>query len=411
MRASLRELRPALAILVGTSVMLSVAMGLRQSLGLFMPHMTDDLSISVSDFTVAIAVQNLAWGFLQPIAGALTVRFGFRVIMLVGTVLYIVGLAVLAAANGMVMVVLGAGVLIGVALACTASAIAMSVAARTASPRLRSMVFGIVSAAGSVGAAIAAPLGQFLNTDFGWRYGVMGFVVLACVMVPAAWFAGRADAIVLPPPAAGSVDGGSAGQAFMAAIRSLPFMVMAVAYCVCGMQLVFLTTHLPSYLALCGMDPMLGAQALGVIGAANIVGSLFFGWAGGRWNKLVLLGLIYLVRSVVLAVYFIAPPTPAGTLVFAALMGLTWLGVAPLVAGAVAELFGLRWQAMIQGIAFVAHQLGSFAGAFGGGVLFDLSGNYDLAWRLGVATGLVAGAVQISIALFRPSKPPRLAVA
>lgn len=411
MRASLRELRPALAILVGTSVMLSVAMGLRQSLGLFMPHMTDDLSISVSDFTVAIAVQNLAWGFLQPIAGALTVRFGFRVIMLVGTVLYIAGLAVLAAANGMVMVVLGAGVLIGVALACTASAIAMSVAARTASPRLRSMVFGIVSAAGSVGAAIAAPLGQFLNTDFGWRYGVMGFVVLACVMVPAAWFAGRADAIVLPPPAAGSVDGGSAGQAFMAAIRSLPFMVMAVAYCVCGMQLVFLTTHLPSYLALCGMDPMLGAQALGVIGAANIVGSLFFGWAGGRWNKLVLLGLIYLVRSVVLAVYFIAPPTPAGTLVFAALMGLTWLGVAPLVAGAVAELFGLRWQAMIQGIAFVAHQLGSFAGAFGGGVLFDLSGNYDLAWRLGVATGLVAGAVQISIALFRPSKPPRLAVA
>lgn len=411
LRANFRELRPAIAILVGTSVMLSLAMGLRQSLGLFMPHMTSDLNISVSDFTIAIAVQNLAWGFLQPIAGALTVRVGFRPIMLVGTVLYIAGLAVLAVANGMVMVVLGAGVLIGVALACTASSIAMSVAARTASPQLRSMVFGIVSAAGSVGSAIAAPLGQFLNNDFGWRYGVTGFVVLAVVMVPAAWFAGRADAVVLPPPVAGSVDGGTAGAAVIAAIGSLPFMVMAVAYCVCGMQLVFLTTHLPSYLALCGMDPMLGAQALGVIGGANIVGSLFFGWAGGRWNKLVLLGLIYLVRSLVLAVYFIAPPTPAGTLVFAALMGLTWLGVAPLVAGAVAEMFGLRWQAMIQGIAFVGHQLGSFVGALGGGVLFDVSGTYDLAWRLGVAAGLIAGAVQISMALFRPSKPPRLAIA
>ena len=151
-----------------------------------------------------------------------------------------------------------------------------------------------------------------------------------------------------------------------------------------------------------GMDPMLSAQALGVIGIFNVFGSVFFGWAGGRWSKLVLLGGIYVTRSLVLAGYFVAPPTPESTLVFAALMGFLWLGVGPLVAGSVVEMFGLRWQAMVQGLAFMSHQIGSFAGAFGGGLLFDALGSYDLAWRLAVGLGLAAGAVQIVFALVRP---------
>jgi len=145
-----------------------------------------------------------------------------------------------------------------------------------------------------------------------------------------------------------------------------------------------------------------------VIGAFNVVGSLFFGWAGGRYSKLALLGTIYFSRSVVLGWYFMLPPTPASTLAFAALMGFLWLGVGPLVAGAIAEMFGLRCQAMIQGLAFMSHQLGSFVGVFGGGVLFDLLGSYSLAWRLAVAMGLTAGVVQVSFALLRP---PRLASA
>jgi len=151
---------------------------------------------------------------------------------------------------------------------------------------------------------------------------------------------------------------------------------------------------------------MLSAQALGVIGGFNVLGSLFFGWAGGRWNKQVLLGAIYSLRSVVLAGYFIAPPTTASTLLFAALMGFLWLGVAPLVSGSVAEMFGLRWQAMIQGLAFFSHQLGSFLGAYGGGVLYDALGSYEVAWRFGVALGLAAGLVQIGVALWRPGAPP-----
>jgi len=254
---------------------------------------------------------------------------------------------------------------------------------------------------------VAAPMGQALNASLGWRAGVIGFMVLAAAMLPAAWVAGRADAIALPPAGQSGADRSSARQALKTAATTLPFVVMAAAYFVCGMQLVFITTHLPSYLALCGQDPMLSAQALGVIGGFNVLGSLFFGWAGGRWNKLVLLGAIYSLRSVVLAGYFIAPPTTTSTLLFAALMGFLWLGVAPLVAGSVAEMFGLRWQAMIQGLAFFSHQLGSFVGAFGGGVVYDLLGSYEVAWRFGVVLGLAAGLVQIGVALWRPgARPP-----
>ncbi|MBX9698696.1 MAG: MFS transporter, partial [Acetobacteraceae bacterium] len=184
--------------------------------------------------------------------------------------------------------------------------------------------------------------------------------------------------------------------------------IMSGAYFICGLQLVFLTTHLPSYLTLCGMDPMLGAKALATIGGFNIAGSLFFGWAGGRWSKPALLGGLYICRSLVLAWYFSTPPTPESTLLFAALMGFLWLGVGPLVAGMTAEMFGLRWQAMIQGLSFTSHQIGSTLGAFGGGLLFDAYGDYALAVKLGIGMGLFAGTVQLLAAV--PKWPgPRLA--
>jgi predicted MFS family arabinose efflux permease len=404
-------LRPALPILIGASVMLTLSMGLRQSLGIFLQPLTRDVGISVSDFTLAIAVQNLAWGFLQPFAGALTVRYGFRVIMVAGAILYIAGLVLMASAQGFLGVMIGAGVLIGMSLACTAAAIAMSVAARAVPQTVRSTVLGMVSAAGSLGALLSAPIGQVLNQDFGWRTGLWGFVILSLAMVPAAWFAGRVDKVPLPRPSADQIGNSSAAAAVSTAFGNASFVVMTCAYFVCGMQLVFITTHLPSYLAICGMDPMLSAQTLGVIGGFNVLGSLFFGWAGGRWNKLALLGSIYLCRSLVLAWYFMLPPSPATTLVFGAFMGFLWLGVGPLVAGAVAEMFGLRWQAMIQGLAFMSHQLGSFLGAYGGGLIYDALGSYTMAWRIGVAVGLAAGIIQIAFALVRPTAPPLLKAA
>jgi predicted MFS family arabinose efflux permease len=407
----LRTLRPTLPILIGASVMLTFSMGLRQSLGIFLQPLTHDVGISVSQFTLAIAVQNLAWGFLQPFAGALTVRYGFRPIMMVGAALYVAGLVLMASAHGLLGVVLGAGLLIGMSLACTAAAIAMSVTARAVPATVRSTALGIISAAGSLGALLSAPIGQVLSQDFGWRMGLAGFVVLSLFMLPAAWFAGRVDKIPLPKPSSDQIDNVSAGAAVSTAFGNASFVVMTSAYFVCGMQLVFITTHLPSYLAICGMDPMLSAQMLGMIGGFNVLGSLFFGWAGGRWNKLALLGGIYICRSLVLGWYFMLPPTPGSTLVFGALAGFLWLGVGPLVAGAVVEMFGLRWQAMIQGLAFMSHQLGSFLGAYGGGLIYDSLGSYTLAWRIGVAVGLAAGVVQVAFALIRPTAPPVLRTA
>ena len=407
----LKALRPSLPILIGVSLMLTLSMGLRQSLGIFMQPLTHGIGISVSDFTLAIAVQNLAWGFLQPFAGALTVRYGFRSIMVIGSLFYIAGLALMASANGFLSVMIGGGILIGMSLACTAAAIAMSVAARAVPATVRSTVMGLVSGAGSLGALLSAPLGQILNEGYGWRMGMAGFVVLAVAMIPAAWYAGRVDKIPLPKPSSDDIGNTSASVAVKVAFSNASFVVMTCAYFVCGMQLVFLTTHLPSYLAICGMDPMLSAQTLGMIGGFNVVGSIFFGWAGQRWNKLALLGGIYIVRSFALAWYFTLPPTPATTLLFGAIMGFLWMGVGPLVAGAVAEMFGLKWQAMIQGLAFMSHQLGSFLGAFGGGVLYDALGSYTMAWRIGVALGLAGGIIQVAFALIRPSQPPQLQTA
>jgi predicted MFS family arabinose efflux permease len=409
--ALLQILRPTLPILIGASIMLTLSMGLRQSLGLFMQPLTQDIRISVSDFTLALAVQNLAWGFLQPFAGALTVRYGFRAIMVIGALLYVAGLALMAGANGFFSVMIGGGLLIGASLACTAAAIAMSVAARAVPASVRSTVLGLVSGVGSLGALLSAPIGQILNEGYGWRMGLAGFVVLSLLMIPAAWYAGRVDKIPLPKPADDEIGNSSASVATKIAFSNASFVVMTGAYFVCGMQLVFLTTHLPSYLAICGMDPMLSAQTLGMIGGFNVLGSIFFGWAGQRWNKLALLGGIYIFRSIALAWYFTLPPTPATTLLFGAIMGFLWMGVGPLVAGAVAEMFGLKWQAMIQGLAFMSHQVGSFLGAFGGGVLYDALGSYTMAWRIGVAFGLAGGIIQVAFALIRPSQPPVLRTA
>ena len=401
------EIRAALPILIGASVMLTLTMGLRQSLGLFMPAITQDVSVSVTEFTFAVAIQNLCWGIAQPLVGGLAGRYGLRPVMVAGAVAYVAGMALLAMAQGMGEIMLGAGLLIGVAMACSSAAMAMATASRAVPASVRSLALGIVSAAGSQGAMIAAPLGQGMMDAFDWRIAVWSFAALALLIIPAAWAAGRVDKIAIAPAAPGgsSTDDLTARAALGVAMKNFPFIVMTCAYFVCGMQLVFLTTHLPSYLELCGADPMLGATALGVIGGFNVLGSLFFGWAGGKWSKQFLLGCIYVSRSLVLAWYFLQIPTPGTTVLFAALMGFLWLGVGPLVAGSVAETFGLKWQAMLQGVMFLTHQTGSFLGALGGGWVLDRFGSYDHALQFGVGLGLAAGAVQIFVAAGRPPRP------
>jgi predicted MFS family arabinose efflux permease len=386
--------RQRTAILGGAAVMLSLAMGMRQSLGLFQTQMVGGIGITAADFSLAVALQNILWGATQPFVGILADRHGTRPVAVAGVLVYAAGLVVSIFATSAWMLMLGLGVCIGLALSCTASNIAMTIASRTVSPVKRSVTMGAVSAIGSLGMVFASPLAQSLLTSGGWQVALAAFVALAAVMVPAAFLAGGADRIEHDTL-------GSAPQSVAAAIREATshrgYLVLAIAFFVCGLQLVFLTTHLPTYLSICGMDPTLGSTALALIGLFNVIGSYLFGWLGGRYSKRMLLGLIYVLRSVFITAYFATPPTPASTLVFAAAMGTLWLGVVPLVNGLVAHLFGLRYMATLTGIAFFSHQLGSFLGAWGGGVIYSALGSYELAWQGAVAIGIAAGLFQMTM--------------
>jgi predicted MFS family arabinose efflux permease len=386
------------SILCGAAVMLSLAMGMRQSLGLFQPQMIRDIGVTAAQFSFAIAIQNIVWGLTQPFIGMAADRWGARPIAVAGVLLYAAGLGLAIVAHSSWVLTLGIGVAIGVALSCTASNIAMSVTSRTVAPARRSLAMGAVSAFGSIGLMLAAPLAQALISSQGWQIGLGAFLVLAAVMLPAAWMAGAADRITVD--AGGNAQ--SVGEAVREAAGHTGYVVMAIAFFVCGLQLVFLTTHLPTYLDICGMDPGLGAQALAMIGLFNVGGSYLFGWLGGRHSKRALLGGIYVLRSLFMVAYFIVPPTPTSTLVFAAAMGTLWLGVVPLVSGLVVHLFGLRYMATLSGIAFFSHQLGSFVGAYGGGLIYGALGSYEWAWKGAVAIGIAAGLFQMTMNV-RPS--------
>lgn len=383
-------------VLIGAALMMALSMGIRQSLSLFLTPVTHDLALSAAQFTLAIAVQNAVWGIAQAPVSMLADRFGMRPMMVGGALVYLLGVCTMGLATGAVALVLS-GCFIGVAMGCSASSLAMTAAARAVPEHRRSVTLGIVSAVGSMGTPVVAMSVQSLLKHFDWHVGVMLFVVLAMALLPAAWFAGGADR--LPRP---SGNKASMSEVLGQALRHRGFLVMSGCYFVCGLNLIFLTTHLPNYLNICGLDPMLSAEALAIIGAVNIGGSYVAGWLGARFPKHILLGVLYLLRSVTITAFFVLPPSPTSTLAFATVMGMLWLGVIPLTGGLVAEMFGTRYMATLLGISFVVHQTGSFLGAWGGGLIFDALGSYDRAWQTGVLTGAIAGVVQIAF-----GGPPR----
>lgn len=383
-----------LTIVAGASILMSLGMGMRQSLGLFMVPITRDLDLTVSDFTFALAVQNIVWGFTQPFIGAIGDRFGIRPLMVGGALSFAAGIAVTLFATGIVTLIIGAGVLIGMALACTASNLSLAATARTVPAKSRSTILGLVAAIGSFGTFLVAPMAQRLIVDHGWHVAFIAFLALSAIMLPAALMTGSVDRLPYPKGPSG-VAPLTLGAVLRTASRHRGYVTMSVAFFVCGLQLVFLTTHLPTYLALCGQDPMLSAQALATIGMFNVIGCYLLGWLGGRYPKHILLGLVYVLRSIAISAYFVLPPSPFTTLLFASVMGLLWLGVAPLVQGLVAQMFGLRFIATLSGLAFFSHQVGSFLGAWGGGLIYDAFGSYDHAWQLGVVIGLIAGCAQM----------------
>jgi MFS family permease len=395
----------AVTIIAGASILMCLGMGMRQSFGLFMVPITRDLGLSVSDFTFALAVQNMIWGITQPFVGAVADRFGMRLMLVAGSLCFSAGLVATVFATGPITLLLGTGVLIGLSLSCTASNLSLAATARVVSEARRSATLGLVAGIGSFGTFLVAPLAQKLIADHSWQFAIGAFVLLSTIMLPAALVTGQVDRVAYNKR---SPAGGAAPETFSSVLRAAAhhrgYVTMATAIFVCGLQLIFLTTHLPTYLALCGADPMLGAQALATIALFNVAGCYLLGWLGGRYPKHILLGLVYVLRSIVIAAYFVLPPTPATTLLFAAVMGLMWLGVIPLTQGLVIQMFGLRFLATLSGIMFFTHQVGSFLGAWGGGLIYDYFGSYDHAWQLGVIIGLIAGFAQM-LTNDQPARP------
>jgi len=392
-----------MAVLVGSSIMLTMSMGMRQSWGLFSVPVTQDLGISVADFMLAIAVQNLVWGATQPIIGAYADKFGCRLVAVLGTLLYAAGIGVTMAATGTVMLILGLGVMVGIAMSCTALMLAMAACARAVSATRRTLILGIISAMGSVGSFIAAPLAEGLIAGHGWLIAMVAFLGLCVVMLPGAFYTGAGDKTTEETNRNSTApDAKLTLRSVLAdASRHTGYVITAVAFFVCGLQLIFIAMHLPNYLALCGQAPWLGATALGVIGAFNALGCYLLGWLGDKYPKNVVLGVVYILRSVFIVIYFLLPANPLTTLLFAAVMGVLWLGIAPVVTGFITQIFGLRYVATLTGIAFFFHQIGSFIGVWGAGLIVDSLGSYDLAWQIAVIIGLGAGLAQI----FADDKP------
>ena len=387
----------SLALLIVLSgLIISFAMGMRQSLGLFMSPMQAAFGISAASFGFAIALQNIILGVAQPFVGALADKHGARPVVIGAALLYAAGMVLMAfprtVPGGLEM----GGVLIGIGTAGCGLGPLIGAITRATTPERRSQTVGIVAAGGSIGTFVLAPTGQAMIDSFGWQGALFGFALFAVSM---ALFA----LPIRESPSPIEVKRISLGAAVKEATGHRGYVFMTLAFFACGFQLVFITTHLPAYLQLCGVAPGVGATALGLIGLFNAVGTYCFGLLGARYSQRKLLAMIYLLRTLFIIAFLAAPISPASTLVFASAMGFLWLGVAPLVSGILARVFGLTHFNTLYGIVFLSHQVGSFFGAWMGGVVRDWRGSYDLAWAALIAIGLTAFTLQ----WLMDERPPR----
>jgi predicted MFS family arabinose efflux permease len=402
--ASLEKRHAMLLLIVLSGVIISLSMGLRQSLGLFMRPMTIDLGISAASFGFAIALQNIVWGLSQPFVGAAADRYGARPVLVVTAFVYAAGLVLMSFSNAFPGAFQVAGFLAGIGVAGTGFGVLIGTVSRATPPQRRSQTVGIVAAAGSLGTFALAPIGQHLIDGYGWQAALISFAAIAASMA--------VFSLAIREGGARDFNERKIKQSLHEAVREAiahrGFVFMTLAFFACGFQLVFITTHLPSYLALCGVAPGVGATALGLIGLFNALGTYMFGLLGARYSQKHLLALIYLLRTLFITVFLLVPVSAASTLVFAAAMGFLWLGVAPLVTGIIGRVFGLTHFNTLYGVVFLSHQVGSFFGAWMGGVVFDRFGNYNFGWGALIVIGLTAFTLQWLMDE-RPPREPRLA--
>ena len=386
-----------LQVLIFGSLMVTLSMGIRHGFGLFNMPITSANGWGRETFALAIALQNLIWGFAQPVAGALADRHGPFKIMILGGFLYAVGLIGMALTNDPLLFHLAGGLSIGIGLAATTYSVVYGIIGRNVSPQKRVWAMGVTAAAGSFGQFLMMPLEQGLISNFGANEALIYLGLMASLMIPLAFFLRETG---FQPNQAGDQ---TIRQALNEAISNRNFRFLMMGYFVCGFQVVFITVHLAPYLKdMSAIYPgingaTVATTALALIGLFNVIGTYYAGVLGERFTKRFLLSGIYFTRSLAIALFLLLPLSSMSTYVFAAVMGVLWLSTIPLTNAIVAQIFGVKYLTMLSGVVFFSHQLGSFCGAYFGGYLYDLTGSYQIVWGIAMALGVFAGLINLPI--------------
>jgi len=384
-------------VLIFGSLMVTLSMGIRHGFGLFNLPITSANGWGRETYALAIALQNLVWGFAQPVAGALADRYGPFKIMVIGGFLYGLGLIGMALTSDPLLFNLAGGLAIGIGLAATTYSVVYGILGRNVSPEKRVWAMGITAAAGSFGQFLMMPLEQGLISNFGANEALIYLGLLASLMIPLA-FCLRETGFT-----ANQAGDQTIRQALSEAMGNRNFRFLMMGYFVCGFQVVFITLHLAPYLKDMSLKypeingATVATTALALIGLFNVVGTYYAGVLGQRFPKRFLLSGIYITRSVAITLFLLFPLSATTTYVFAAVMGVLWLSTIPLTNAIVAQIFGVKYLTMLSGVVFFSHQLGSFCGAYFGGYLYDLTGSYQIVWGIAIALGVFACLINLPI--------------
>ncbi len=383
----------ALQVLACGAAIVTLSMGVRHGFGLWLQPITQDMGWTRENFAFALAVQNLAWGFFGIFAGMAADRFGAFRVLLVGSLLYALGLAGMALSPTPFLFMLTAGLVIGAAQAGTTYAVIYGVIGRQIPAEKRSWAMGVAAAAGSFGQFLMVPVEGWLIGGFGWQNALLILGAAVLLIMPLALF--------LREP---GFTGGAApkreqtiGQALREAFGYRSFQLLMAGYFVCGFQVVFIGVHMPSYLKDNGLSPQVASYALALIGLFNVIGTYAAGALGQRMAKRHILAFIYFARSVAIVLFLWAPLTPTSVYIFSAVMGVLWLSTVPPTNAVVAQIFGVAHLSMLGGFVFFSHQIGSFMGVWLGGFLYDKTGSYDIVWYIAIALGVFAALVNLPV--------------
>ena len=386
-------------LLCGAAVV-TLSMGIRHGFGLWMQPVTMDRGWTRENFAFALALQNLVWGLAGPFAGMIADRLGAWRVLIAGSALYAGGLVLMAFAQTTAGFAGSAGVLLGMAQAGTTYAIVFGVIGRHVAPEKRSWAMGVTAAAGSFGQFLMLPVENALIGGLGWQTALVVLGCTALAIAPLA-FGLKESARALQAQAQQSI-----GHAVREAFAYPSFRLLTAGYFVCGFQVVFIGVHLPSYLKDKGLGPDVATYALALIGLFNVFGTYLSGALGERMPKRYVLSAIYLLRSVAIVVFLLAPLTPLSVYLFAACIGFLWLSTVPPTNAIVAQIFGVKYLSMLSGFVFLSHQIGSFLGAWLGGRLYDTTGSYDIVWWIAIALGVAAALINLPVretAIARPA--------